>query len=303
MIIYFFWLHSDTHFHPNSYLQWKWVGYGKQGCKKLNSIKERADGIVNTLYLGVIFNDKTQLGFAATKIEAAITTTSALAPATFKPEFDATKALLYAQLSNLAYESYSDVKQKLSDYNLTAEMEISDDSWDTQGFIASNQTSVVVAFRGTYSFTDFVTDSMFFLKPIEKDGKIRAHTGFVNALDAVYAEVEKKLQGFIGKKDLYFTGHSLGGALATLASYRISQKFHSADPKQYVFGCPPVGDVNLANYFEKMDSNTITIVNDPVSSIGPWTGLYKPVDVKFLPKHAGHSILYYIEQLKDLQRK
>ena len=249
-----------------------------------------------------------QYGFAAYTIEAAVSATPALPPAIFEPDFDKNKALGYARLSQFAYQPYSEVQTELPNYNLVAVMQIFDSSTDTNGFIASNDTTVVVAFRGTKSFTNFLTDAKFIRKRIDSDGQSFAHRGFVTALEAVYASIENKIKPDIGEKELYITGHSLGGALATLTTYRISRKYDIAQPIQYVYGCPPVGDINLANYFRGMDSNTITIQNDPISSgklisAGAWAGLYKPFEVKFLPKTAGHGIADYIKQLEDLKEK
>lgn len=281
------------------------TGYGGR-TTKLNYIEEYAEGPTNTLYLGAIFDDRTQIGLAASTIEAGISATPALPPATFKPDFIVDQALRYAELSQLAYQPYSEVQNQLFKFNLVAEMEIHDSSTDTNGFIASNDKSVVVAFRGTKSFTNMLTDMKFVRKRIDSDGQSFAHGGFVTALNAVYSAIENKILGDIGKKMLFITGHSLGGALATLTTYRISRKYDTAQPIQFIYGCPPVGDINLANYFKGMDSNTITIQNDPVStgtlvSLGPWAGLYKPYEVKYLQKAAGHGIADYIEQLKKLQ--
>ena len=300
---------SENCFDSNGYIDndWQWVGTGQSGTTKLNYITETAEGPTNTLYLGVIFDDKTQLGFAASTVEATISATPALPPATFEPDFDKTEALRYAKLSELAYEPYSTVQAELHKFNLKAVMQIHDSSTDTNGFIASDDVSVVVAFCGTNikSLSNILTDLRFTRKHVDSDGASLAHGGFVDALNTVYASIENALQPYIGKKKLYITGHSLGGALATLASYRISLHYDRAQPIQYVYGCPPVGDNNLAKYFMGMDTNTITIQNDPVSSgflisLGPWGGLYKPYEVKFLPQAAGHGIADYIQQLKQL---
>jgi hypothetical protein len=40
---------------------------------------------------------------------------------------------------------------------------------------------------------------------------------------------------------VYCTGHSMGGALATLAAYDLSVQFQSATIQNYSFGCPRVG--------------------------------------------------------------
>ncbi len=144
--------YSEACFDPESYINnnWAWVGTGYAGTKtKLDDIEEYAEGPTSTVYLGAIFDDEEQIGFAASTIEAAIFTTPALPPATFEPDFDKVQALRFAELSSLAYEPYSEVKNQLSKFNLVAEMQIDDSRTDTNGFIASDDNSIVVAFRGT----------------------------------------------------------------------------------------------------------------------------------------------------------
>lgn len=300
---------SDTCFDSKSYIDndWAWVGTGYGGkTTNLNYIKEYAEGPLDTLYLGVIFDDKVQLGLAAATIEAAISATPAIPPPPFKPDFDKNQALRYAKLSQLAYQPYSEVQKQLPTFKLVAQLQIFDKGTDTHGFIASDDESVVVAMRGTKSITNLITDIKFVRKRIDSNGQAFASRGFVNALETVYDAIKSKLEPDIGKKEIFVTGHSLGGALATLISYRISRQRDDAQPVQYVYGCPPTGDITLSTYFKGMDSNTITIQNDPISSgklvsLGAWAGLYKPVDVKFLPKAAGHGIADYIKQLEELR--
>ena len=65
-------------------------------------------------------------------------------------------------MSLLAYQPYSTVQAELQKkFNLKAVMQIYDSHTDTNGFIASDDNSVVVAFRGTESFTNLLTDLRF----------------------------------------------------------------------------------------------------------------------------------------------
>ena len=288
------------------------MGNGHAGRTKLNYIKEEEEGPTNKQYVGPIFDDSSsasvymQNEIAASTIEATISATPAVPPPEFSPDFKKDEALLYAQLSQLAYQPYSEVIQELPKYNLVAEMEIYDKRTDTNGFIASDDASVVVAFRGTASWKDILTDLWFVKARINPDEKVYGHKGFITAMNTVYKSIEAKLMPHLGKKKLFITGHSLGGALATLLTYRISRAHDISQPIQYVYGCPPVGDMALATYFTGMDSNTLTIQNDPVSSgtlilLGEWTGMYKPNPVMYLPKTAGHGIADYIHQLENFR--
>ena len=131
--------------------------------------------------------------------------------------------------------------------------------------------------------------------------------GFVKAIDAVYTSIEEKLEPHLsGQKQLFITGHSLGAALASLLSYRLSLDHPTSQPNVYVFGCPPVGDEKFSKSFKGSHSNVITIEGDPVSTgeivaLGKDFGFYKPVEVKYLPGKGGHPIVGYIEQLEKLE--
>ena len=195
----------------------------------------------------------------------------------------------------------------LPSYNLQGEMQIYDASTDTSGFIASNDSSVVVVFRGTEitSWRDIFTDLWFFRERIVPEKPVYAHGGFIAALNNVYESIEERLVPSLGKKKLFVAGHSLGGALASLLTYRISLKYPKVEPIIFIYGCPPTGDSNFITHFSGMKSHTITIQNDPVSSgnlilLGPWVDLYKPMQVKYLPRAAGHGIADYIQQIENI---
>lgn len=114
----------------------------------------------------------------------------------------------------------------------------------TQCYVAAGAHGTMVAFRGTQCdprlFGDFVADLKTDLNirfvELERGGKV--HSGFNAALD----EVWPALAGLLGDpavagRPLWFTGHSLGGALAILAADRMETA-----QGIYTFGCPRVGD-------------------------------------------------------------
>lgn len=87
----------------------------------------------------------------------------------------------------------------------------------TEGLVAEGERSVVVAFRGTQGLADWLSnldipprDSAAF------DGEA-VHKGFLGAYEAVAHIVEDALDAAPGKT-LWFTGHSLGGAIAVVAA-------------------------------------------------------------------------------------
>jgi hypothetical protein len=126
--------------------------------------------------------------------------------------------------------------------------------------VAHNDNIIVIAFRGTslQSFPDVLADALFF-PAVSGNGLV--HSGFQSALvsGGVWNEVQGHVRNIPGNQIVFFTGHSLGAALATIArrGYR--------DPigrpcALYTFGSPRVGDELMfcANY----PSNSYRIVND-----------------------------------------
>jgi thioesterase domain-containing protein len=135
---------------------------------------------------------------------------------------------------------------------------------------------IVLAFRGTVDYSGWCTNLNLGLAPLntqtanptpsneqqvaedgvelgveddrpqydgQSDHPQQVHRGFQEALDSGWSEILAIIQEMTAEKTLpiWVTGHSLGGALATLASPRL--KAHGFDVAQlYTFGAPPVGN-------------------------------------------------------------
>ena len=115
----------------------------------------------------------------------------------------------------------------------------------------------------------------------------------------------EKLKPHLGQKQLFITGHSLGAALASLLAYRLSLDYPTCQPHLYAFGCPPVGDENFSKFFQGRPSSIVTIDGDPLSTgliltLGEKVGLYKPVEVKYIPGGHDHLVGNYVEELEKL---
>jgi subtilisin family serine protease len=87
---------------------------------------------------------------------------------------------------------------------------------DTQGFVAWDEACVLVSYRGTESIGDWLLNVS--LAPTERPYG-RAHRGFSSGFETVRVLVEDAVQqAGVGGKRLWLTGHSLGGALATITA-------------------------------------------------------------------------------------
>lgn len=133
----------------------------------------------------------------------------------------------------------------------------------------------ILVFRGTEPSqrADVLADLKVWKTPLAKhgypEGWGEAHSGFVEAFESVAPLIDKKLAELEGTGiKLYITGHSLGGALATLAAARL---LRDDAPKVelagvYTFGSPRVGDAAFAKAFrsaaKKRGVRAVRVRND-----------------------------------------
>jgi hypothetical protein len=109
----------------------------------------------------------------------------------------------------------------------------------TCAYLARNDRFAVLAFRGTTSdFRTILSDiKIRFYR--DKSGA-RTSTGFSEAYKLVQQGIADAVDALEPSLPLYITGHSLGGALAAIASTRILPSDRIA--ACYTYGCPRVGD-------------------------------------------------------------
>lgn len=146
------------------------------------------------------------------------------------------------------------------------------DVGETQGFVCKRQVTnerpyLVLAFRGTEKkVADWLTDARC-VPAVQGGGKV--HTGFLEAFSVtrdgegrtarqVVEEILARpvARGAAGEPlPLFITGHSLGGALALLATKLVAPNVNGAC---YTFGAPRVGDYE---YFRYIKTPVYRVVN------------------------------------------
>jgi hypothetical protein len=120
-------------------------------------------------------------------------------------------------------------------------------SGGTEGFVAENAEMAILAFRGTTDEADWRTNlDAKRPKTLVVQGRppVCVHEGFHRAFCAV-ADPVLGLVGPIKGKPIYITGHSLGGAVAVVATASMPRDEIAAC---YTFGAPRVGDRGLDAY-------------------------------------------------------
>ncbi|PNW87796.1 hypothetical protein CHLRE_01g002400v5 [Chlamydomonas reinhardtii] len=120
------------------------------------------------------------------------------------------------------------------------------------------------------------------------------HKGFLDAYDSVRRTCFRLLDDITGSGEkaggrpwrVLVTGHSLGGALATLAAYELAERRTPARSIQrislYSYGAPRVGNKAFAEVFDRLVPDTwrITNANDIVPSVPRLMGYC----------HVGHAV-------------
>lgn len=166
----------------------------------------------------------------------------------FQPDadqFELTNAWWAAEMAQLSYVDDEDfILEKLEPAGLPEfkffRSEEGKDH-DTQCFVARNEEFLFVVFRGTEpgEIQDFITDANVLLAKADSGGSV--HKGFRDALDAIWPELKVYLESVrAAGQPVFFTGHSLGATLATIAASRVEDA-----SAVFTFGSPRPGNLKF----------------------------------------------------------
>jgi hypothetical protein len=164
----------------------------------------------------------------------------------------------------------------------------------SQGFVAEDASTVVVAFRGSEpdDSGDLLADADLRLTPWPAGGRV--HAGFARALQAVWEEVRPSIAP--GKR-LLFSGHSLGAALATLASTLVRPA------ALYTFGSPRVGDDAFVRAADLVDHYRYVDCCDGVCDVPPEPLGYRHCGrALFIDRHGAIHGAHTSEQMNEERR-
>ena len=214
-------------------------------------------------------------------------------PFEFKAKaFSPVNAWWLSEAATLVYADEDFVRSRFKKAGLNHVVFLNKDS--TQCFVASNAKYALVVFRGSEIWkkkekfdlgkvlADLMTDVDIRLVKWEQGGKV--HRGFKNALDEVWDDLIIHIEKLHRKGiKIWFAGHSLGAALATLAADR-----YSNTAGVYTIGSPRIGDSDFRDRFH-VQAYRVVNNSDIVTKVPP-AGFYRHVgEIRFID---GHGIVH-----------
>jgi len=176
-------------------------------------------------------------------------------------EFSLFNAFQLARCSTLAYNDEKNITSTLNKWGFTRTQYFNIN--DTKAFIAQSSHLIIIAFKGTSDITNALTDLDFAMQRTPL-GKV--HCGFNEAMDLVWDDLYTTLKKWQANSDgsaVWVTGHSLGAALATVATARLRLIYQEPVQGLYTFGSPRTFDSVYASKFnQNFVAQTFRFVNE-----------------------------------------
>ena len=197
------------------------------------------------------------------------------------PQFKLENARAMMWLSQLAYETAHrpKVESILGAWQLTMRAFISNDP--ATGLPPRSACVVVAGGRGATFVTFAGSDPLKIQDWITDFNAVQSaddlHTGFKEAVETVWPVIQTAIANRpASEQPLFFTGHSLGGALAVLAATRAAAEFNIQPTVVYTFGSPRTGgstffgDYTLGNSTFRLIHGTDIVPTVPPSQPGDY---------------------------------
>lgn len=162
----------------------------------------------------------------------------------------------------------------MAEHNFLTRTATSGIETDVRGFIVADSTAqeIVVSVRGPMSLVSWIGDVIWAHELSRACDGCWAHFGFLYAYHEIASSVNTSLASAIRLFPSYkitVTGHSLGGAVATLLGMHIRDAGHDADI--YTYGSPRVGNEALARHITNQPGSNyrVTHLADAVARLPP----------------------------------
>ena len=136
--------------------------------------------------------------------------------------------------------------------------------------VGENADGIIVAFRGTLplsvkdpeSLLDWLQD-FFDVPKAAPNVPGEVHSGFYDATMSIITGVAAAVQNLNPgpAKKIFVTGHSLGGAMASIGAYILSQTYHCPIQQVVTFASPRPGDFAFQTGYEAVINNHVRYEN------------------------------------------
>jgi len=198
------------------------------------------------------------------------------------------RSLLFAEISMLSYLHDEEAQPVFRSVGFTSVRYFEHDG--AQAYQLDTDTDVIVVCRGTEpnEWNDIKADANALTDLAETVGRV--HRGFKREVDDIWPEISESLAG--ETRDVWFCGHSLGGAMATICAGRseFSETVATAS-EVHTFGSPRVG---TKRYIQSASVPHVRWVNnnDIVTRVPPrWLG-YRHTGIQmYLDRNGDHKRL------------
>jgi triacylglycerol lipase len=176
------------------------------------------------------------------------------------------RSLLFAELSAICYLSRAEAGRLAFRIGFP-EIRYYDRN-GAQAYIFGNDHDRVIVCRGTEpnDWNDIRADLDLATVIAETAGRV--HRGFKREVDDLWPRLEQALKN--NTRPLWFTGHSLGGAMATICASRCKLSYIQSNPRAlYTYGSPRVGNRQYID-FVQYEAYRWVNNNDIVTRVPPW---------------------------------
>ena len=173
------------------------------------------------------------------------------------------KCAVMARCAQIAYMDGKEAKTEYRKLGYTSHRFI--ESYGAQVHIVSNKNEIVLCFRGTEpgEFSDIKAD-LNALPDRAQNGSGFVHNGFQEEVNKVWDQINIALSKMkLSDKKFYICGHSLGGAMATIATSRFGTKVDCL----YTYGSPRTGTRKFVKSFSNIPHFRHVNNNDLVTCV------------------------------------
>ncbi|TWU09707.1 Lipase (class 3) [Symmachiella macrocystis] len=192
------------------------------------------------------------------------------------------RGLVLAELAMIAYNDEAEASRAAEAIGFPESQLFEHDG--AQAYRFANDQDVVLACRGTEAneWNDLKADANASMAVVGALGKV--HSGFNQEVDDLWPVLEGTLRE--DTRPVWFCGHSLGAAMATICAYRCTASAIVSNPQElHTYGSPRIGNKRYLRHAQLSHYRWVHN-NDVVTRVPPaWLGYRHGGDEVYLDRH------------------